>query len=126
MTTKESEGYNHVNNSGTSQYTKRGTTWAAVWFFQNFKCNRRHSAATISDYGSTGPAISNVILQIIILMIRASSKRNTVSQTIEKLAAAINFVIRIQIYVMIAYLCSLLLTKVIFLLPQWWKLQSGS
>jgi hypothetical protein len=26
MTTKESEGYNHVNNSGTSQYTKRGTT----------------------------------------------------------------------------------------------------
>jgi hypothetical protein len=25
MTTKESEGDNHVNNSGTSQYTKRGT-----------------------------------------------------------------------------------------------------
>jgi hypothetical protein len=25
MTTKESEGDNHVNNSGTSQYTNRGT-----------------------------------------------------------------------------------------------------
>ena len=48
MTYKESEGDNQINNSGTSQYTKSSTIWATDWFFQNFRCNRHHPAATIS------------------------------------------------------------------------------
>ena len=68
ITNKESEWDNHINNAGKSQYTKSGTIWATAWFFQHSQCNKRHSIATISDYGSTSTAISDVFLQIFMLI----------------------------------------------------------